>query len=85
MDAYLSMVVSAFSSCLDWFGDILFGSGMPGLYLGCIAVYMTYRFILAPVFGAITNAGASDVATRRRENKRYHGKFERNQKGKYSR
>lgn len=79
------MLVTAYAKCVDWLGLIFLASDTAGIYLGCIAVFMTYRFLLAPVFGAITISGASDIASRHKENKRYHGKYERNQRGKYSR
>lgn len=62
MSEYTSMLATAFGQCLTWFAEILSGSGMAGVYLGCLVAYMTYKFLLAPVFGVHQSDTARKVA-----------------------
>ena len=51
MEQYFGMLALAFARCLTWFSDILTMSGMASLYSGCLVAFLTYKFLLAPIFG----------------------------------
>lgn len=51
MEEFVVALANVFGNCLEWFVDVFIGSGAGGFYLGCVSVYLTYKFLLAPVFG----------------------------------
>lgn len=68
-----------------WFDQVMVATSMRGIYLAAAFIFLLVRLILAPLFGATINAGASDTVKTWKENSRRKGSFEKGNKGKYLR
>ena len=67
MDSLFSAIVSAFNAPVTWFGSILESSSTVSIFLAGIFIMLVYRFLLAPIFGAVVFSAASDTAKRIRD------------------
>lgn len=85
MAEVMQVINLALTSCAGWFSSVFNSSGVLGIYLAMLFVALATRFIIAPVVGAATFAGASDRVRTYKEKTRSKGKYEKNQTGKYSR
>lgn len=64
MDSLFSAIVSAFNAPVTWFGSILESSSTVSIFLAGIFIMLVYRFLLAPILGAVVFSAASDTAKR---------------------
>lgn len=64
MDSLFSAIVSAFNAPVNWFGSILESSSTVSIFLAGIFIMLVYRFLLAPILGAVVFSAASDTAKR---------------------
>ena len=55
-----------FQSVFEWFDSLLTTSGGGTFYLSMIAVFLVYKFMLAPIFGS---SRGSDTAAKSRRDK----------------
>ena len=56
------MFIQLFTHCFGWLGDLMTAAGMMSLWLGCVAVWTAYRFLLKPLFGAAGSDSARKKA-----------------------
>lgn len=56
----LQLFTTALNAASSWFTSIFQQSGMMGVYLGVIALFLMIRFILLPLFGG-SGAGSDKV------------------------
>lgn len=64
MDSLFSAIVAAFNAPVTWFGSILESSSTVSIFLAGIFIMLVYRFLLAPILGAVVFSAASDTAKR---------------------
>lgn len=64
MDSLFSAIISVFNAPVSWFGSILESSSTVSIFLAGIFIMLVYRFILAPIFGAVVFSATSDTAKR---------------------
>lgn len=64
MDSLFSAIISVFNAPASWFGSILESTSTVSIFLAGIFIMLVYRFILAPIFGAVVFSAASDTAKR---------------------
>lgn len=64
MDSLFAAIISAFNAPVTWFGSILESSSTVSIFLAGIFIMLVYRFLLAPIFGAVVFSAASDTAKR---------------------
>lgn len=50
-DSIISLLVKSLQAAQSWFSQILNNSGMTGLFLGMIAIYLAVKFLIYPLFG----------------------------------
>lgn len=62
----VDICVAGISSCFSWFEGILTATGATSFILGFALIFMTYKFILQPMFG---RAGKSDRAEKKNSKK----------------
>lgn len=71
------------STAISWFERMLATSGYTGFYLAAIFLVFISKFLLSPIFGTFVAVSASDTVRTSKENRRYKGSFEKNNKGRY--
>ena len=64
MDSLFSAIISVFNAPVTWFGSILKSSSTVSIFLAGIFIMLVYRFLLAPILGAVVFSAASDTAKR---------------------
>lgn len=64
MDSLFSAIINAFNAPVSWFGSILESSSTVSIFLTGIFIMLVYRFLLAPILGAVVFSAASDTAKR---------------------
>lgn len=64
MDSLFSAIVSVFKAPVSWFGSILESTSTVDIFLAGILIMLVYRFILAPIFGAVVFSAVSDKVER---------------------
>lgn len=64
MDSLFSAIISVFNAPVTWFGSILESSSTVSIFLAGIFIMLVYRFLLAPILGAVVFSAASDTAKR---------------------
>lgn len=47
----LNIILNAITVAFGWFLELYDAAGALGIWQFCIFVFLTYRFILAPIFG----------------------------------
>lgn len=47
----LNVAQSVFLQPWIWFTRLLIGSGLTGIFLASLSLYLAYRFLVAPIFG----------------------------------
>lgn len=57
----LNIILNAITIAFGWFLELYNAAGALGIWQFCIFVFLTYRFILAPIFGRV--AGSDSAAT----------------------
>lgn len=57
----VTLFVRALSAGADWFTDVFTQSGMASPWLAVIFLLLLNRFLLRPLFGSSSRAGASDT------------------------
>lgn len=55
------MFIDLFGACAAWLGRLMEGAEMTPIWLGAVAVWTVYRFLLKPLFGV----AGSDSARRK--------------------
>lgn len=53
VDQVLDIVITPFMYVTEWFGQVMMNADAGGFYLGAIFAMVSYKFLLAPVFGRI--------------------------------
>lgn len=81
----LNMLNSSLARCGQYFTTILNSSGMVGIFFTMLFIAMLFKFVISPFIGVATFTAASDSVRELKESSRRKGKYERNQRGKYSR
>lgn len=51
MESILVYCFDCFIQPLQWFTDLLKNTYMYGVYMSAIVVFITYKFILSPIYG----------------------------------
>ena len=64
MESLFSAILSVFNAPVTWFGSILESSSTVSIFLAGIFIMLVYRFLLAPILGAVVFSAASDTAKR---------------------
>lgn len=78
----IALINRVFTSCSQWFTKVI--DPWADIYFFGILIALGIRFFVSPVVGAATFTAASDRVRAGKEKSRHKGKFERNQKGRYS-
>lgn len=58
-----NMFIDLFTHCFAWLGDVMTGTGMLSVWLGCVVIWTAYRFLLKPLFGAASSDSARKKAS----------------------
>lgn len=65
MDA-LAIAAKVFAQPWVWFSQLLESTGMDGVFLAVLSMYLAFKFLVAPLFGSRGDA-SSDTADKRRK------------------
>lgn len=63
----MAILAVVLSYCLNWFNMIMLHTRMFGIYRAGLFVFLLYKFILAPLFGADIRSAGSDLARRNKQ------------------
>lgn len=64
----LSVAEKVFATPWVWFTQLLASTGLTGVFLAALSMFLAFKFLIAPFIGS-TGSGSSDTAKKRKPKK----------------